>query len=432
MKTTLPNMFKCIMAGALLLGASVPQVMAQGKKLQVLFIGNSYTGTNDLPGMTKSAALSAGDTLIIDSHTPGGVTLKGHATSAAATGKIAAGTWDYVVLQDQSQSPALPDGWVDTEVKPYAKKLDSMIHKANKCGRAMFYQTWGYRSGDAANCGHWPPVCTYEGMDSMLKKRYTEMAVENNALISPVGSVWKEIRARYPAINLYQADGSHPTEVGSFAAAATFYTVLFRNDPKKIKFTGIVPPAEAAQVLQVVYDVVYKDLAKFFVFRYDPAAVFSSSATGLTATFNSTASVNVVTYAWNFGDGSTDVTANPTHTYTAAGTYTVRLITGNCTLRDTMEQKITVSKTGSAIAEHATLGRVTIFPNPVRNTFTIRSGVVLKDVQATLCTLTGVAVMTGIDITKPVSLDGLSSGLYLLRLTDRATGERATHKVIKE
>ncbi|HTN17212.1 MAG TPA: hypothetical protein VL092_06000, partial [Chitinophagaceae bacterium] len=220
MKTTLPNMIKCLMTVAVLLGASVPQVAAQGKKLNVLFIGNSYTGTNDLPGMTKNAALSAGDTLIVDSYTPGGVTLKTHSSSGPVITKIAAGTWNYVVLQDQSQTPSLWDGWVDTEVKPYAKKLDSMIRKANKCGRTMFYQTWGYRDGDASYCSGWPPVCTYEGMDSMLKKRYTEMAIENNALLSPVGSVRREIRTRYPAINLYQADGSHPTGVGTFAAAA--------------------------------------------------------------------------------------------------------------------------------------------------------------------------------------------------------------------
>ena len=32
-----------------------------------------------------------------------------------------------------------------------------------------------------------------------------------------------------------------------------------------------------------------------------------------------------VTYAWNFGDGSTSTAANPTHTYASAGTFTARL-----------------------------------------------------------------------------------------------------------
>jgi len=45
-------------------------------------------------------------------------------------------------------------------------------------------------------------------------------------------------------------------------------------------------------------------------------------------TFSSIVSPNApgpVTYSWNFGDGSTDTAANPTHTYTVAGTYAVTL-----------------------------------------------------------------------------------------------------------
>src|SRR5262249_60902967 len=37
-------------------------------------------------------------------------------------------------------------------------------------------------------------------------------------------------------------------------------------------------------------------------------------------------SVDSTTYAWNFGDGSTSTQQNPTHTYTAVGTYMVTLI----------------------------------------------------------------------------------------------------------
>lgn len=55
-----------------------------------------------------------------------------------------------------------------------------------------------------------------------------------------------------------------------------------------------------------------------------------------TITFNNT-STNATSYLWNFGDNTTSVATNPSHTYTSPGTYTVTLIATNaagCT--DTM------------------------------------------------------------------------------------------------
>src|SRR3569832_301552 len=69
---------------------------------RVLYLGNSYTGTNYLPQITATLALTTGDTLIVDSNTPGGYTLQMHSTDATSLNKIMAGIWDYVVLQAQS------------------------------------------------------------------------------------------------------------------------------------------------------------------------------------------------------------------------------------------------------------------------------------------------------------------------------------------
>lgn len=61
-----------------------------------------------------------------------------------------------------------------------------------------------------------------------------------------------------------------------------------------------------------------------------PTAVFTSSAVGLTASFDGSGSSDpdgtVASYSWNFGDGSLAGTgAAPSHTYSAGGTYQVRL-----------------------------------------------------------------------------------------------------------
>ncbi|HTA66543.1 MAG TPA: PKD domain-containing protein, partial [Xanthomonadaceae bacterium] len=57
-----------------------------------------------------------------------------------------------------------------------------------------------------------------------------------------------------------------------------------------------------------------------------PTANWSDTTSGLTATFtdSSTDSGGTITgHSWTFGDGGTSTTASPSHTYAAAGTYSV-------------------------------------------------------------------------------------------------------------
>ena len=57
-------------------------------------------------------------------------------------------------------------------------------------------------------------------------------------------------------------------------------------------------------------------------------------------------SVNGIDYFWNFGDGATSTTFQPTHTYTAVGVYTVQLISHNvntCNIWDTTYTNVTVT-----------------------------------------------------------------------------------------
>ncbi len=61
---------------------------------------------------------------------------------------------------------------------------------------------------------------------------------------------------------------------------------------------------------------------------FPPVANFSS-VTNCQTTFTdlSTCQINIVSWAWTFGDGITSSLQNPTHTYATAGTYTVTLTT---------------------------------------------------------------------------------------------------------
>lgn len=59
----------------------------------------------------------------------------------------------------------------------------------------------------------------------------------------------------------------------------------------------------------------------------EPEAAFSYNVDGMTVSFSdeSSADYEIVSYAWDFGDGATSSEANPVHTYAAEGTYSVTL-----------------------------------------------------------------------------------------------------------
>ena len=59
-----------------------------------------------------------------------------------------------------------------------------------------------------------------------------------------------------------------------------------------------------------------------------PVAAFEYSIDGLTVKFTDK-SQNAASYKWSFGDGESSKEASPTHTYAAAGEYTVKLTVGN-------------------------------------------------------------------------------------------------------
>ena len=79
-----------------------------------------------------------------------------------------------------------------------------------------------------------------------------------------------------------------------------------------------------------------------------PVAAFTSSCTQLVCTFTSTSSDpdgTIASYRWTFGDGTAAVTTqNPSHTYTAGGTFTVTLtVTDNQNATGSVSHPVTVT-----------------------------------------------------------------------------------------
>ena len=81
-----------------------------------------------------------------------------------------------------------------------------------------------------------------------------------------------------------------------------------------------------------------------------PVANFSFTTSGLTANFTDSSTDSdgtIASHSWTFGDGGTSTATNPSHTYAAAGTYSVtETVTDNGGAQNSKTEQVTVSSGG--------------------------------------------------------------------------------------
>jgi PKD repeat protein len=74
-----------------------------------------------------------------------------------------------------------------------------------------------------------------------------------------------------------------------------------------------------------------------------PRADFTFGTNNLTVVFTDTTTGRPTRWQWDFGDGNTSTLQNPTHTYSAPGTYVVTLIASNSQGSDTISKFVGVT-----------------------------------------------------------------------------------------
>jgi hypothetical protein len=189
---------------------------------RVLFIGNSYT-SQIRPCLLRMLATRSCDQSAFEFITPGGATLGQQWDNESTRERVKNGNWDFVVLQEQSQTPALPgpDGEAfQTSVDRFARLIRSVG------AEPVLYMTWGRRDGDERNREIFPD---YDVMQRKLSAACRDAAKRNGITLAPVGQAWSIVRTKDGALGerLYKKDGSHPSAAGAFLASCVFLRVLF-------------------------------------------------------------------------------------------------------------------------------------------------------------------------------------------------------------
>src|SRR5262245_8966692 len=180
-------------------------------ELNVLFIGNSFTARNDLPGMIARLAAARGRRMQHRLISAGGASLRTHWNAGHAPRAIREGRYDAVVLQEASTLPAKNA----TRMHENVRLFDEAIRAAG--AKTVLYMTWARQ--------HAPET------QSVIGDAYTAVGRELGATVVPVGTAWQHVLRRHDRPALYDKDGSHPSPAGSYLAACVFLAVLFEVSP---------------------------------------------------------------------------------------------------------------------------------------------------------------------------------------------------------
>ncbi|MBL4655899.1 MAG: T9SS type A sorting domain-containing protein [Bacteroidia bacterium] len=146
------------------------------------------------------------------------------------------------------------------------------------------------------------------------------------------------------------------------------------------------------------------------------SANFTHSATGLSVQFTD-GSTNASEWKWNFGDGSSDTTQNPSHNYAVADTYTVQLVVVNPISSDTFSQSVVVMDVG--INDNYQLTKIEVYPNPTKGQVIIDRNDYSSELRVVILNHLGQVVLEQNEVAgnrANLSIDHLENGLYFIQL----------------
>lgn len=185
--------------------------IADSAPLKVLFIGNSFTARNDLPGLVARLAAARGKVLEHQLISAGGASLRTHWNAGAAGQAIRDGGYDRVVLQEQSTLPVKNARRMHENVRLF----DALIKTAG--AQTILYMTWARRNAPQSQ--------------QVITDAYRGIGQELTTTVVPVGLAWQRFLAKHDQPVLHDKDQSHPTLAGSYLAAYVFLAVLFGESP---------------------------------------------------------------------------------------------------------------------------------------------------------------------------------------------------------
>jgi len=259
--------------------------------IRVMFVGNSFTFVNDLPGRITAIASSFGKSMDTNLSAIGGYSLYAQLPEVdPVTEALLAEEWDYIVLQDYSVL-----GTVQNARRLYFTPAIKSFITYKKAARIVMYSTWAYVNGsnntacpstdvplgfplgtldELTQPSCLPPVnspdweASTAGFDCMsysISRAYLSSFELGVDMVAPCGEAWQVVRMsqsipascqmiidkqyaspmpiRLPITDVVHKDTSdimlyiqnengtdkHPSPAGQYLNALVFYSLLFNS-----------------------------------------------------------------------------------------------------------------------------------------------------------------------------------------------------------
>lgn len=210
--------------------------------LRVLFVGNSLTYANDLPGAVRTVAAALGADVAVSMAAHPNVSLEDHWGLGVADRIREAGADVVVLQQGPSSLPANQEhlaGWTAV--------LDAVVREAG--GRTALLMVW-------------PPAGRWDALDA-VRDAYAGAARGVDGIFLPAGEAFRVVRRDHPHLDPLGGDGFHPSDPGTVLAAYVVAGALLGTEVTGLPAT-LEPPGgtgravalepDAAATLQAVAD----------------------------------------------------------------------------------------------------------------------------------------------------------------------------------
>lgn len=189
---------------------------AHGAQKRIVFVGNSLTGVNNLPGLFQFLANSQGESPYVEAHLEFGKDLAFHAQNDELKTALSK-NWDYVVLQEYSVVPLqTPKAFAES-----VSKLKAMMKSPS--AKLILFQNWAVK--DSA-----------PGTMAQLEAVYASVAHANGAKVVAVGAAVERLK-RETSLQVF-TDDKHPTPIVSYLAGLLFLKEFYQVSPLRVDHTG--------------------------------------------------------------------------------------------------------------------------------------------------------------------------------------------------